>query len=119
MEIISDNSGRRYKVVNGTSYYIETPDFMVELLERLRHNNTRVRFYFGDMKTGEDWGEINDIFGTIGRSGGSIKIPLLIHNARSSGGGGLLTDSIVMIRHANKQDGGVIWKHPTYYRKMN
>ena len=107
----------RYKVTpSGTAYHRETPDDLVEVLENLRNKGTRIRIYFGSQDTGLDWEEQYDVFGRIGRSTGRIKIPLLVSNSRSLGGGALLDDSIVKVEHANKRDGGVIWQHPKYFR---
>ena len=103
----------KYKLENGISYNVETPDFMIELLEKIRARGLRVRFHWGDMKTGKDWG---DVSGTISTSTGPIKVPILINNQRSMGGGAILTSSIVKIRYANKRDGGIIWEHPKYHR---
>ena len=97
----------KYQIVNGTAYSTETSDKMIEILERLMANHTRARFHWGDTKTGQDWGDIYNVRGHIGRSTGRFKIPLLIHNIRSLGGGALLDDSIVKITYANKKDGGL------------
>lgn len=87
----------KYKVVNGTSYHEETPDKLVEILERLRAGKTRIVLDYGDTKTGKSWGDIYDITGHLSRSTGSIKIPILIHNKRSIGGGSILDHCIIKI----------------------
>jgi hypothetical protein len=116
-ERLSNGNTIKYKITpDGTAYHQDTPDALVAILERLRENKTRVRIYLGDSKTGQDWEEQFDVFGTIGRSTGRIKIPLMVANSRSMGGGGLLDDCIVKIEYANKKQGGVIWQHPKYYR---
>jgi hypothetical protein len=102
----------KYKEINGTSYHEETGAEMVELLERLRANRIRCRFHWGDAKTGQDWGDVYDVTGHIGRSTGASKIPLLIHNVRSLGGGALLDHCIVKITHAKGK--GHIYQHPAY-----
>jgi len=85
------------KVVNGTSYHKETKDEVIEVLENARAKRTRLHFEFGDPKTGKNWNEENDVDGYIGRSTGIIKIPLLIKNSRSTGGGVLLDNCIIAI----------------------
>lgn len=101
------------KVVNGTSYNPETSDEIIGIIERLRESQTRITLEYGDIKTGQGWGDIYDVTGTIGRSfGGTQKIPLLIHNRRSTGGGGILTHCIVSIIAAKGKK--VIYNHPTY-----
>lgn len=57
----------------------------------------RVRIVLGDNETGEDWLEEHDVIGTIGRSTGSIKTPLLIKSSRSLGGCAISTDCILKI----------------------
>ena len=87
-----------YKITaSGTAYHEETPQEVVNVLERARAAGTRLQFYYGDVKTGRDWHEENDTIGTIGRSGGSVKIPLLIKSSRSHGGGAILDHCIVKI----------------------
>ncbi len=100
MEIIKDSAGREYQLVNGTAYHKETPRAVVDALEHARANSYRIIVDYGDVKTGKSWGEVYDIAGYVGRSGGSIKIPLLVHNSRSLGGGGLLDHCILSIRTA-------------------
>ena len=101
----------KYKVVNGISYHENTPDAVIRVLENAMRTNKRIRIFYGDTETGRDWMEIYDIIGTIGRSCGQNKIPLLIKNIRSYGGGAILTDCIVKITI----DKEVVYKHPKYY----
>jgi len=90
----------KYKIVNGTYYNINTNDRVIEVLERCKANRTRITVDYGDVITKKSWGDVYDITGYIGRSTGSIKIPLLIHNSRSIGGGGILTDCILSIKES-------------------
>lgn len=107
------NGRNDYKITeSGTAYHLDTPDHLVELLEKLRENQTRITVDYGDVNTGKSWGEIHDISGRIGRSNGKFKIPLLIHNSRSWGGGGLLDHCILSIKCSNKNDGGVLYRAP-------
>lgn len=101
----------KYKVVNGISYHENTPDAVIRVLENAMRTNKRIRIFYGDTETGRDWMEIYDTIGTIGRSCGKNKIPLLIKNSRSYGGGAILTDCIVKITI----DKEVVYKHPKYY----
>lgn len=86
-----------YKVVNGTSYHKETPDKVVDILERARQNKTRIRVFYGSVEFGSDWLEENDTIGTVERSTGTIKVPLLVRNSRGIGGGSILDNCIVKI----------------------
>ena len=89
-----------YKVVNGTYYHINTNNKVIEVLERCRTNRTRIVIDYGNTETKESWQETYDISGYVGRSNGSIKIPLLIYNSRSIGGSGILSQCILSIKES-------------------
>ena len=101
-----------YQERNGTSYNVKTADSMVGLLEAIRLEHARVRFHWGDTTTGQDWGDVYDVCGTISRSTGPIKIPILIHNRRSLGGGAILDHCIVKITTTRGKQ--VLYQHPNY-----
>ncbi len=101
--IVKDSEGREYRIVQETAYHVDTPDRVILLLEQARQARTRFKFHYGDLKTGKAWGDVE--VGTVGRSTGEIKIPLLIKSRRSMGGTGLLDNCIIKIEHANKKDG--------------
>lgn len=106
-----------YKVTeSGTAYHMGTSDKIVEILEDIRNSGQRVRFHWGDTETGEDWGDIYDVSGTIGRSTGDIKVPLLIETTRSTVGSAILTHCIVKIT-TTKNPKHVIYQHPKYHIK--
>jgi|WetSurMetagenome_2_1015567.scaffolds.fasta_scaffold245035_2 hypothetical protein len=106
----------KYKQLpSGVFYTADTPDDLIEILEKLRLSHRRVKFCFGDRSTGKDWEEEHDIYGRIGNSTGTIKIPLLIFNNRSFGGGALLTSCIVKITESTRPY-EVIYEHPNYHR---
>lgn len=90
----------KYQIVNGTAYNKETPQKLINVLESIRLNKTRVVLDYGDIKSGKSWGEVNDIKGCIGRSNGTIKIPLLIYNKRSIGGCGILDHCILSVKES-------------------
>src|SRR5258705_2175792 len=92
---------QKYKVVNGTYYDERTSDNVIASLECARNNGTRIILEYGDTQTGQGWGDMYDITGTIGRSTGPIKIPLLIHNRQSMGGPAILDHCIVSIVDCN------------------
>jgi len=67
-------------------------------LNRARENRIRIVVDYGDVKTGESWGEQYDIVGYVGRSTGRIKVPLLVFNSRSLGGGAMLDHCILTVK---------------------
>jgi len=102
-----------YKTVNGTSYHVGTPDAVIAVLEEARLNRTRLHISLGNSETGEDWLEEHDILGNISRSLGPTKVPLLIANRRSLGGGAILDHCIVRIRES--AGGRILYQHPQYH----
>jgi hypothetical protein len=114
METITDSKGKTYKVsTSGTAYHGETEQRIIDILDKAWYEGTRLIFDWGDAKTGKSWGEDMDIRGTIGRSTGSIKIPLLIATKRSRGDGAILDNCIVKITRS--QDKKVLYQHPNYH----
>ena len=91
-----------YKVhSSGTYYHVGTSKEIIEVLEYLRINKIRVHIEYGDVLTGQSWGDEYEN-GRIGRSCGPVKVPLLIYNTRSSGGGAILDNCIVLIQDTVK-----------------
>lgn len=105
-----------YTNVNGTDYDANTPIEAINVLEKLQDSGFRIKLAYGDRLTGADWGETHDIAGYVGRSTGRMKVPLLVYNKRSTGGGVILTANVVKIEHANRKYGGILWEHPNYHR---
>jgi len=91
---------KNYKEINGTSYDERTSQDVITILERCRLNQTRIVLDYGDVETGKSWGEVHDITGRISRSTGTVKIPILVHNTRSFGGGGILDNCIIGIKES-------------------
>ena len=102
------------KTESGTCYHAQTNLNLVNILETARINRSRIRIWFGDTKTGRSWNEENDIIGCVGRSIGDIKIPLLVYNTRSIGGGGILDHYIVKV--IDIKTGRVLWQHEKFHQ---
>ena len=102
---------------DATAYHKDTPMEVRRILENalrsrnFRTKSIRLRLWYGDTTTGRDWHEENDVSGYIGKSGGDIQVPLLIHNSRSIGGGAILDHCIVKIQEGHN----VLYQHPKYY----
>lgn len=105
--------GKRYRLCNGTYYHENTRDGIIAILEDVRNRKIRVRLYYGDAKTGLADGGSED--GSLSRSMGPVKVPILLHNANSEVGPQLLDHCIVRIRYANTKWGGDIYLHPHFH----
>ncbi len=109
---------KEYKVIDGISFDTKTPDVVCSILalhNKLHYNGeaeTRLRLWYGDTQTGQAWPEEFETMGYIGRSCGRVKIPLMIKNSRSAGGGGILDHCVVAISAA--QGGKFLYKHPSF-----
>lgn len=85
-------------------------------LEHLLAQQVRCRIWYGDTETGLAWPDEYDVTGYIGRSTGTRRVPLMIHDTTSIGGGAILTAKILRI--------DVIWarqtlyKHPLFHTKF-
>jgi len=101
-------------IVNGTTYNSETPQKVVDVLERARARGTRLRLVLGDAETGESWHATHMVTGTVGRSMGPMKVPLMIASPRSLGGPAILDHCVIGVRHANRKNGGWLYRHPKY-----
>ena len=95
------------------SFNNETNDKVKQCIEYCYNSNNRIRLWYGDTKTGVSWLEEYDTMGTIGRSTGQQKIPLLIKSNRSSGGGGILCHCIIRIDVIGSRR--TIYEHPLFY----
>jgi hypothetical protein len=99
------------------TFHESTPTEIKELLTRLNASRRRVRIWYGDTKTGRSWNEENSVTGEIGRSMGPAKIPLLIANRRSYGGGALLDHCIIRIDDINSRY--ILYIHPHFYTNLH
>lgn len=96
---------------NKTWFDARTPKKVQSVLEAARKSGDRVRIFLGDNESGRDWLDEFDTIGTIGRSTGTMKVPLLI--AGGYGGPAILTDAIVRI--VNPETGEELYRHPKYH----
>lgn len=104
---------KTYKLINGTSFDERTPDEVIRVLESARQTRTRLHISLGDQDSGKDWLEEFESHGYVRRSMGPMKVPLLVSNRRSLGGGAILDHCIVRIRES--AGGRVLWQHTGYH----
>lgn len=88
-----------------------TPQAVQRVLESARRSGEPLRLFFGDPDTGEDECQEHDVIGRIGRSGGTLKVPLLIDDGQD-GGMAILTRWVV--RMLRVSDGKELYRHPGY-----
>lgn len=94
------------------SFNEKTCEAVKTVLNECYNNQYHIRLWYGDTDTGLSWLEEYDTMGTIGRSTGKQKIPLLIKNSRSSGGGGVLCHCIIRIDVIGSRR--TIYEHPLF-----
>jgi hypothetical protein len=102
----------QYRKVGSIYYHVDTPDAVVRALEQARSTRRRIRIYLGDSQTGRDWLEEHDVSGYVGNSLGPLKVPLLVFNRRSFGGGAILDHCVIKIKWTT---GGVLHQHAQYH----
>jgi hypothetical protein len=93
------------------NFHADTPKQVQDILTHLNMSKERVRLYYGDPVTGRSWLNEHDIYGTIGRSTGSVKVPLLIYNNMSIVGGHIQDHCIIRIdtKHST------LYQHPNFH----
>lgn len=88
-----------------------TPPEVAKVLESCRQAGNKVRLVLGDPMTGESWLDEYDVVGTIGRSTGSLKVPLLVEDGED-GGGAILTACVLCV--IDWKSGRTRYRHPAY-----
>lgn len=81
------------------------------VLESRRQTGGTVRLVLGDTRSGDPWLNEYDVVGKIGRSGGSLKVPLLVEDGES-GGGAILTACVLNI--IDWKSGRTLYRYPAY-----
>jgi hypothetical protein len=89
-------------IVDGTHYSDDTPRAVIDVLERARRAGQRIRVHYGTTEgslahrnggtIGEDWDDVFDVTGTVSRSIGPKRVPLIAAR-RDSIGGSAISDS--------------------------
>jgi hypothetical protein len=85
-------------IVNGTTYCDDTNPEVIKWLETSRERKQRIRIFYGNDKHAYNG---CSIIGIVGRSSGSIKIPIFLKFELSLGGGAILVDHIARIDTKN------------------
>lgn len=82
-----------------------------KVLESCRTHGRKIRLILGDTSTGEPWLEEHDVVGRIGRSTGSLKVPLLIEAGECGGTAILCTCLLAIIDWGS---GDFLYRHAAY-----
>jgi len=106
----------KLKEFEGFWFNPDTSEEIMRVIVNQYNQHTRLRFWYGDRFSGTSWEDENDVTGYIGRSTGTKPIPLLIHNQKSIGGGGLLTSAIVKI--VNTKTHALLYYHPKFHQSI-
>jgi hypothetical protein len=113
VEHVAGHPIHQIRHASGFWFHAETLAAVVAELVNLHASKERVIIEYGDQKTGQAWApDCTPNAGTIGRSMGPIRIPLLIRTARSTGGEGILEHCIVQI--VTSKGKRVLWQHTGY-----
>ncbi len=99
-------------VLSAKTYFDPGTDPLVQrALERYRKSGKRVRVFFGDPETGRDWCEEWDVVGQIGRSGGTMKVPLLLPLGENFGPAIMTSKVLRVMDVATNKD---VYRHVKY-----
>ena len=98
---------------NKLETYDNVNEALMSLIVRAWKYKFRIRVFYGDIHTGRSWNEEYDVMGTIGRTTGNIKVPILLSRKNSNYGGALLLSSV--IRVDDIEDKKTLWKLPNFH----
>lgn len=95
----------------GTWFRASTPDKVKRIINRLIHTDELVRLFYGDPNTGKMDVTEFEVLGRIGRSGGILKVPLLLEEQSSFGG--IIRDDYIL-RIVRVSDRKVLYTAPRF-----
>jgi len=101
----------RSPLMHKTYFDPGTDSKAAKVLESCRTHGRKIRLILGDTSTGEPWLEEHDVIGRIGRSTGSLKVPLLIE-AGECGGTAILCVCLLAI--IDWGSGEFLYRHAAY-----
>ena len=104
------------KIVDGVYFHLNTNDEVIKVLLQAMRTRKRIKIDLGWTDTEKSWNEISNTMGYVGKTTGREPILILVHNTRSSGGGAILTDSVIKI--TTSRGGTVLYQHPLYHQSI-
>lgn len=102
----------KYKQIGEFFFEEGTDEQVANVVNRMYQTKKRYKVYFGCVDTGKVYAEEYDTIGTVGKSTGQIKIPLMITRKGNMGGGALLPSLIVAVREMDTNY--FIYKHSKF-----
>ncbi|MGQ0597156.1 hypothetical protein [Aquabacterium sp.] len=98
--------------LHAKTYFDPGTDARVKVvLEQCRRNRDKIRLILGDTETGATWLDEHAVVGTIGRSTGQQKVPLLIEDGDDAGGAILSACILAIIDWGS---GDFLYRHPAF-----
>ncbi|RTL56522.1 MAG: hypothetical protein EKK46_04780 [Rhodocyclaceae bacterium] len=82
-----------------------------KVLESCRTHGQKIRLILGDTATGEPWLDEHDVVGRIGRSMGTLKVPLLVEPSEHGDSAILCSGILAIIDWAS---GDFLYRHASY-----
>lgn len=92
--------------------FSQVDENFIKLLSGCIHSG-RYRIWYGDSETGRSWNEEYDVTGEISRTGGHFKVPVLLHDRRSTCGDAILVRNIIRIDKISTKT--TVWKHKNFH----
>ena len=92
--------------------FSQVDENFINLLSGCIHSG-RYRIWYGDTQTGRSWNEEYDVTGVIGRTSGHFKVPVLLHDRRSTSGDAILVGRIIRIDNISTKT--TVWKHKNFH----
>lgn len=111
-EVITES---KYKKVGHLFCDKRTPSKVCTILNDCYNSGSLIKVYLGDTVTGKAWNEENDIIGTVGRTTGIYKVPLLVAPGEC-GAPSLLDHCIVAIKDV--MTGEYLYTHATFHTSV-
>lgn len=105
---------KQYNITDdGTYFDARTNERVVKALQQARRAQCTIRLFQGDTETGVAWNEEYDVVGRVSRSMGPHKVPILINNRRSMGGGAILDHCVIGIIMRDRSNAMQwLYRHP-------
>lgn len=98
---------------NKLEVFSNVSEGLINIILRAYKYKFRIRIFYGDIHTGRSWNEEYDVTGTIGKTTGNIKIPILLKRKDSNGGGALCLSSVIRIDDI--EDKRTLWKLSNFH----